>query len=64
MSLRQTTNDIDKMMTGIEVQEAVDLTIAYIRKTEKFSSDEAAHGWWSGLDDTEKIQILLKALRQ
>lgn len=57
-------SDLDKILTGIEVQEAATLTVDYILKEEKFMGRESAYSYWAGLDDTQKIQILLKALRQ
>lgn len=62
MSARNTLNEIDRIVVGIEVQEAVDAVVAYIRKTQKFESNEAAHGYWTGLSDDEKIDVLSKAL--
>ena len=65
MSLRQTLSDIDKLVIGIEVQEAVDLVVKYILETEQYlHSKESAYSYWSGLSEDEKLQILLRALRQ
>lgn len=62
MSLRQFTNEIDRVVTGIEVQEAVDLVVAYLRNKHKFKTTSAAHNYWAALTDDEKIVILRQAL--
>lgn len=59
---RNITNEIDLMVTGIEVQEAVDLVVAYIRKTQRFRSTMAAHIYWDALTVDEKLDVLRKAL--
>jgi hypothetical protein len=62
MSAYDTLTEIDRMVTGIEVQEAVDLVVAYILKTQKLSRSSAAHAYWNSLFEDEKIDILRKAL--
>lgn len=64
MSAVKTATEIDRMITGIEVQEAVDLVVAYIQKTMKFFESQAAHGYWAGLSEDEKLNVLVKALRR
>lgn len=59
-----TQADIDKMLTGIEVQGAVDLVVEYIRKNHKFATNRAAHSYWSLLSEDDKVHILKKALEQ
>lgn len=59
---RQTMTEIDRIVTGIEVQEAVDLVVAYIRKTKKFKTSSAAHIYWAALTDDEKLVTLRQAL--
>jgi hypothetical protein len=64
MPKHTTMSEIDRMVTGIEVQAAVDLVVAYILKTHKFKNAEAAHGYWAGLTEDEKLETLVKALEQ
>lgn len=65
MSRPVMTSEIDRMLVGMEVQDAVNLTVDYILKNEKFlHNKESAYGYWAGLDDSQKTQVLLKALRQ
>lgn len=62
MTLSQTISDINRMLTGIEVQEAVNIVVDYICKTNNFTTPAAAHGYWAGLTDDEKVQVMTKAL--
>lgn len=62
MSLRTTTEEIDRMVTAVEVQEAVDKVVAYIRKTQHFHTDGAAHAYWAALFEDEKVEVLRQAL--
>lgn len=65
MSQRQMTSEIDQMLIGMEVQDAVNLTVDYILRDQKFlHGKESAYGYWSGLSDDEKSQVLLRALRK
>lgn len=65
MSLRQVTSDIDKVLIGIEVQDAVNIVVAYIQRTQRFhEGPEAAYSWWAKLEQTEKVDILAKALKE
>lgn len=63
MSLRQLTSEIDRIVVGVEVQEAVDKVVDYIRKKHKFKSVHAAQIYWDALFDDEKVDVLTKALR-
>lgn len=62
MTRTQLQNDIRNIVTGIEVQEAVDLVVAYIRKTQQFDSAAEAQSWWNMQSDDDKINVLKKAL--
>lgn len=64
MSLRQMSHQIEDMLVGIEVQQAVDATVAYIRYTRRFQGGpQAAYSYWSGLSDIERANVLAAALR-
>lgn len=57
-------SEIEQMVVGIEVQEAVDKVVEYILKHKsEFHTPGTALAYWSGLFDNEKIDILAKALK-
>lgn len=64
MSATQMASELDRIVTGIEVQEAVDLTVEYILRTENFETRGQAYSYWVKLTEEEKVDVLVKALRQ
>lgn len=64
MSATQMVSELDRIVTGIEVQQAVDLTVSYILRTENFETREKAYSYWVKLTEDEKVDVLVKALRQ
>lgn len=60
----QTLSEIEKFVTGIEVQEAVNLVVAYIRRKHSYKTEQAAHIYWAALTDEEKLDVLQKSLRK
>lgn len=66
MSLHQMSRQVEDMLTGIEVKPAVDIVVAYIKRTQKFREEgsQAAYSWWAGLNDHERADVLAQALRE
>ena len=66
MSMKQMTDQIEDILVGVEVKPAVDLTVAYIKRQQKFREEggAAAYSWWAGLSDYERVEVLAKALKE
>ena len=57
-----TSAEIGDIVIGMDEDAALDLVVKYIKRTQKFKTDEMVFVFWRNLNDDEKIDLVTKAL--